>query len=450
MSQASSAPELSGPGSVPARRTPWSPAWRVIAAFGIGLAALSGFNGTAKAARGDSWKQIASEDIDLRVDKMSINLKEAPGRYKALRLRVRGRTIAFTGLKITYADAPAFIVDRQFRLSNRERTRILDERETGRFLDALELSFDPIDSSSRRTSRLEVWALQNRADRSAKRFSEKLADAADSVGPAGGPAESLAGQDVLLSDTPPLPSKVAPGATSPAGDVLFGAKYVGFGIDRDVIRVGRQLGKFRKLRLRVLDNDIYLNKLTVIYYNGRSQDIAVDTMIERNKKTQWFELSGDERFIDSVELSYRSKPGFRGQARVEVFGEHVPGWLGKDGEGRKFNKGWVLLAAQTAGFIGFDKDVIPVGDNSGGFKEIRVSVRDRAITLNELRVYYAGGEQDIVPVKARVDAGASYGPIELRYADKTIERIEASYRSRVIDRDATTRGSAIVEVWGRH
>ncbi len=427
------------------RRTGWimvAGARAYILTLVIGWTALLGFSINASAARGDSWKRIAVEDIDLRVDRMSIDLKEAPGRYKALRLRVRGRTIAFKNLKVTYADAPAFSVDRPFRLSNRERTKILDERDAGYFLETLELSFDPIDSSRKRTSRLEVWALQNRADRSAKRFSEKLADAADSVG--------QANQDVTLSDTPPLPSKVAPGATSPAGDVLFGAKYVGFGIDRDVIRVGRQLGKFRKLRLRVLDNDIYLNKLTVIYYNGRSQDIAVDTKIERNKKTQWFDLSGDERFIDSIELSYRSKPGFRGQARVEVFGEHVGGWLGKDGEGRKFNKGWVLLAAQTAGFIGFDKDVIPVGDNTGGFKEIRVDVRDRAITLNELRVYYAGGEKDIVPVKARVDAGASYGPIELRFAEKMVDRIEASYRSRVIDRDATTRGSAIVEIWGRH
>lgn len=414
----------------------------LIVALVVGWTAQLGFSVETSAARGDSWKPIASEDIDLRVDRMSIDLKEAPGRYKALRLRVRGRTITFNSLKVTYADAPAFSVDRQFRLSNRERTKILDEREAGYFLETLELAFDPIEGSRKRTSRLEVWALQNRADRSAKRFSQKLADAADSVG--------QASQDVTLSDTPPLPSKVAPGATSPAGDVLFGAKYVGFGIDRDVIRVGRQLGKFRKLRLRVLDNDIYLNKLTVIYYNGRSQDIAVDTKIERNKKTQWFDLSGNERFIDSVELSYRSKPGFRGQARVEVFGEHVDGWLGKDGEGRKFNKGWVLLAAQTAGFIGFDKDVIPVGDNTGGFKEIRVDVRDRAITLNELRVIYAGGEKDIVPVKARVDAGASYGPIELRFADKMVDRIEASYRSRVIDRDATSRGSAIVEIWGRH
>lgn len=446
MSQVSSATELAGVSSATGRRYPWSDSWKVFAAVLAGLAALTGFQDSAAAARGDSWKRVVAEDIDLRVDRMEINLKEAPGRYKALRLQVRGRTITFTGLKLTYADAPAFSVDRQFRLSNGERTKILDERETGRFLETLELSLEPIDSSSRRTSRLEVWALQNRADRSAKRFSEKLADAAESVGPVGGPA----GQDVVLSDTPPLPSKVAPGATSPAGHVLFGAKFVGFGIDRDIIRVGRQLGKFAKLRLRVLDNDIYLNKLTVIYYNGRSEDIAVDALIERNKKTQWFDLSGDERFIDSVELSYRSKPGFRGQARVEVFGEHVAGWLGRDGEGRKFNNGWVLLAAQTAGFIGFDKDVIPVGDNNGGLKEIRVDVRERAITLNEVRVYYADGGQDIVPVKARVDAGASYGPIELRYADKTIDRIEASYRSRVIDRDAISKGSAIVEVWGRH
>ena len=169
----------------------------------------------------------------------------------------------------------------------------------------------------------------------------------------------------------------------------------------------------------------------------------------KNSRTNWIDLKGD-RFIKEIQLVYRSKPSFRGQARIEVFGKYAPGWLGPQGEGRKYNQGWVLLGAQTAGFVGFDKDVIPVGANEGGFKRIRVTVRDRAITLNEVKVIYTDGTDETIPVRTRVDAGGSYGPIDLKGRRAAIDRIEAKYRSRFFDSSARGKGSAIVEVWGQH
>jgi hypothetical protein len=149
-------------------------------------------------------------------------------------------------------------------------------------------------------------------------------------------------------------------------------------------------------------------------------------------------------------MVYRSKPNFKGQARIEVLGQYAEGWLGPQGEGRKFNQGWVLLGAQTAGFIGFDKDTIPVGKNEGGFKKIRVTVKDRAITLNELRIVYSSGQEDVVPVKAKIEAGSTYGPIDLKGGTRSIKEIQARYRSRFIDKEARGKGMAVVEVWGQH
>ena len=126
------------------------------------------------------------------------------------------------------------------------------------------------------------------------------------------------------------------------------------------------------------------------------------------------------------------------------------GWLGPNGEGRKYNQGWVLLGAQTAGFVGFDKDVIPVGKNEGGFKRIRVTVRDRAITLNEVRVIYGSGQEDIIPVKARVDAGSTYGPIDLKGGTRIIQRDRGALPQPVDRRQAKGKGRAVVEVWGQH
>ncbi len=217
-----------------------------------------------------------------------------------------------------------------------------------------------------------------------------------------------------------------------------------------MIRVGNEIGKFQKIRLRVLDNDIHINEIKVIYANGETDTLAVDADIPKNSRTSWIDLKGD-RFIKEIQLNYRSRPSFKGQARIEVFGQYADGWLGPQGEGRKYNQGWVLLGAQTAGFVGFDKDVIPVGRNEGGFRKLRVTVKDRAITLNEVKVIFAGGEEEVIPVRTRVDAGGTYGPIDLKDGRRAaIDHIEAKYRSRFFDSSARGKGAAIVELWGQH
>ena len=82
---------------------------------------------------------------------------------------------------------------------------------------------------------------------------------------------------------------------------------------------------------------------------------------------------------------------------------------------------------------------------------IDVTVRDRAITLNELKVFYTDGSDETVPVRTRVDAGGTYGPIDLSGQRKQpIDHIEAKYRSRFFDSSAKGKGSAIVEIWGQH
>jgi hypothetical protein len=264
----------------------------------------------------------------------------------------------------------------------------------------------------------------------------------------GGGIEHAPG-DLSVQPTVPLPSQTPPGQATPGGDVLFGAKYIGFLTDRDVIRVGNEIGKFAKIRLRVVDNDIHINELKVVYANGESNTLAVDADIPKNSRTNWIDLRGD-RFIKDIEITYRSRTTFDGQARIEVFGQYAPGWLSPNGEGSRYNQGWVLLGAQTAGFIGFDKDIIPVGSNEGGFRRIRVTVRDRAITLNEVKVVYVDGSAETVPVHTRVDAGGTYGPIELKGGFlQAIDHIEAVYRSRFFDSSATGKGAAIVEIWGQ-
>ena len=92
-----------------------------------------------------------------------------------------------------------------------------------------------------------------------------------------------------------------------------------------------------------------------------------------------------------------------------------------------------------------------VADALKGLKRIRVNVRDRAITLDQIRVIYASGAEFVVPVaRQKIEAGGEYGPIELKDGSRGIKEIRMRYRSRFIDRAAAGKGAAIVEVWGQH
>ena len=398
--------------------------------------------GSGAASARDRWVRIATHAADLRQDLETIDLSKARGSFKAFRMRVLRRPINFDSVRFSYTDGGGYTSQHPFRLRSGERTKEMDLTGSEYFVD--EVVVDYADSQRRSRSRplIEIWGLQSRAGRRAQR----------PKGTSDG-RYVTAGQDPAAEPEtpkgPPLPDRATIGSPGSNGDVLFGAKYVGFGVDTDVIRVGRKIGKFSNIWLQVLDNDIYMQDLKVVYDDGTSKTYPINATFKKLTRSERFDLDGSQ-FVKEIELSYRSKPGFEGQARIEVFGEHAQGWLGPEGEGRRFNDGWVLLGARTAGFIGFDRDVIPVSTNEGGFKEIRVAVRERAITLSQVKVIYGNGDEDIIPVRTRVDAGSIYGPIGLRSDQNEIKEIQARYRSRFIDRGAAGKGNAIVEIWARH
>jgi len=390
--------------------------------------------GIATSANAENLILLGTQTVDASKDRATIDLSKSAGKVRSVRLKSRNGDIVLSRVQVLYNDGAVHNEDRQITLFEGERTRPINPGKDERFVDQVNLNINP--SKDGGQVKLEVYGDESEDGAKAQRPAVKT-----STGAATGPIPSQPTKDVAT----PTP----PGVVTEFGDVLFGAQYVGFAVDRDVIRVGAEIGKFDKLRLRVLDNDVFIKDLKVVYASGEADDLAVNAEVKQNTRTQWFNLHGD-RFIKEVQMVYRSKPNFKGQARVEVLGQYADSWLGPNGEGRKYNQGWVLLGAQTAGFIGFDKDVIPVGKNEGGFRRIRVTVKDRAITLNELRVVYGSGQEDVIPVKAKVEAGSTYGPIDLKGGTRTVKEIQARYRSRFIDKDARGKGMATVEVWGQH
>ena len=243
---------------------------------------------------------------------------------------------------------------------------------------------------------------------------------------------------------------------------LLGEKDVGFGTDRDVVRVGRSEGRFDRLQLRVRHNDIEILDLKVVYANGEVDDIPVRHFIRAGSETRPLDLRGDRgRRIDRIEMVYRSRANFRGQALVQVWGDSVrrgdsgrdEGRRGDRDEGRRGDRAearqgdrrqydWELLGTRKVGLLA-DRDVIEVGRGEGKFRKIKLRVRGNDIHFFDLKVVYGNGQVDDISVRENIREGGETRALDLRGRDRAIRRIEMVY-----GRAPNLRGSATVEVWG--
>lgn len=102
---------------------------------------------------------------------------------------------------------------------------------------------------------------------------------------------------------------------------FLGSKKVGFLVDKDIIDVGRKDGDFSKIKLLVKGNDVEFMDVDVVYGNGQKDDIRVRNRIRAGGETRAIDLKGGDRFIKRVEFVYKSKPSFKGQATVELWGK---------------------------------------------------------------------------------------------------------------------------------
>ena len=103
---------------------------------------------------------------------------------------------------------------------------------------------------------------------------------------------------------------------------VLGQKDVSFRRDQDVIAVGRRDGRFERIRLQVLYNDIRLDQIEVVFGNGRSMQVPTNGILLREgQQTNAIDLPGDDRFIRQVVLHY-SPVGrrYEGRAQVRVLG----------------------------------------------------------------------------------------------------------------------------------
>ena len=117
------------------------------------------------------------------------------------------------------------------------------------------------------------------------------------------------------------------------GWMLLGEKEVGFGVDRDVIRIGQGEDWYRDRRFRTLHfiaegNDVHMMSIRLVYFNGFGEDFRVDQLIRQGDDLP-IDLRGERSFIRRIEMVYRSRPNFRGQAVIKVYGEPARFGMGR-------------------------------------------------------------------------------------------------------------------------
>jgi hypothetical protein len=382
---------------------------RLIAAAALLLAV-----GTATDARAqDKWVKLGGKEVGLGATSDTIEVTQAKGAFKALRLENTGSDIVITRVRVTYGDKSVHNENREIKLNSGERTRPIDPRDANKFVDFVEVTYKSVPGASK-PAKIEVVGLQNAAGLAQSRPATGTVPATATT------AEAKIFDHILGVQT------VEPGKT-----------------DRDVIKVGQKYGKFDRVRLKVLETDIDLVELKAVYSNGESEALAVNANVPKNTKTKPLALKGD-RFINEIHMVYKTKQRFAGRATVEVWAEYAPGWYGPANP-----SGWIHLGSDSANFSIDRKDVVPVGRNQGKFRQLRVET-NHAITLFSLKVVYDNGEEEAVPVpnnRVRVDPGNSFGPINLK-GSRVIKEIQPSYRTRIFARGGLHR--AVVEFWGMH
>lgn len=99
----------------------------------------------------------------------------------------------------------------------------------------------------------------------------------------------------------------------------LGERWVTGAVDRDVIRVGRTDGRFRKIMLKVEHSALELFDVTIVFGDGSKYSPATRLVFGKDTTSRVIDLPGGARFIRFVEFKYGNLPG-GGRAQIELWG----------------------------------------------------------------------------------------------------------------------------------
>ena len=231
---------------------------------------------------------------------------------------------------------------------------------------------------------------------------------------------------------------------------LLGEQTVGFRVDRDVINVGQDENWFRDRRYRALHffaegNDIYMMGIRLVYLNGAAEDFRVDRPIRQGDELP-MDLRGERSYLARIEMTYRSRPDFRGQAVIKVYGEPARRRGPDRPAAEEVGRGEVLLGEQRVGFR-VDRDTININQSEDwyrdrAFRALRFQADGNDVHMMAIRLVYLNGHIEDLRVDRQIRAGGNLS-VDLRGDRSYLRQIEMTYRSR-----PNFEGQAVVRVYG--
>jgi hypothetical protein len=79
-----------------------------------------------------------------------------------------------------------------------------------------------------------------------------------------------------------------------------------------------------------------------------------------------------------------------------------------------------------------------VGRREGRFKAIRLQARGNDVEMLDLKVIYANGAPDDIPVRATIRQGTRTRPLDLRGRERAIHKVDVVYRKSLNFRGLAT------------
>lgn len=269
-------------------------------------ALAAGFLLVGTPAKADTWVSLGEHTAAVRAEKDVFPVGRDAGRFTSLRFRVSDQRLTIADVVVVYANGQSDYLNVKEHLRPGEITRPYDLSGDQRRIDRIEVLYQSEGGSyGSRPARLEILG----------------AKVAQTVGgwPAGYP-QYPAPTVAYPQPAPSAPidlSQPAPGAWD-----TLAVRHVGFLRDRDSIAVGLDKGRFRALKMQVMRHDIFVYSASVTFANGETQDVPVNQWLRAGTETPAFDLPGTQRGIERIELTYRTRPGFHGQAQVAILGQH--------------------------------------------------------------------------------------------------------------------------------
>lgn len=325
------------------------------------------------------WEKLGCVDYGRRLEIGTVPVGRREGRYKAIRLEVGGDPMRIEDLTVVYANGSPATVDVQTDIRAGSISNPIDLQGRDRAIDRIEVS-------GRKLQR--QWT-------------------------PGRATLCISGlEDVRRPEPPALRWSD------------LGCAEVGRRLEPSTIAVGRREGRFKAIRFSVAGKDVRFEEATVVYANGRPDEIDIRADIAEGQQTKPIDLQGFDRAIDRIEVIARKRDREWSPGRAQICAAGL-----EEGPARpeppkaRWDKLGCVEARRRP-----ETASIPVGRKDGFIRSLFFESAGADVAVEDLRVNFSNGRSEQPRVTEIIQAGVKSKPIELQNPGPTIESVVVTAR----------------------